>query len=222
MSFTCYPFYDPLFIIFNVSGAGKTTELVGRRLSSIMEMAGYLGTGNLIAAITTFTMTVMENLNPFRLLFGGPNIGDMMKAFAGILDVIKDLVLLSTLKSCFEEFRDYAYELAEDFAKNQKDIDAMGDMVEVLVNETNADVIQQKANAFVQAYGAYTPQVSNQDIVYVATLMDSVGEEACRLLNEIGGSFGGTVAGVYEAATRNCLYRMYKIKIDNKKGDTSK
>lgn len=149
---------------------------------------------------------IAANLNPFKWIFGGPDVDAIYQAVEDLMSAIKDLVILSTLMDHLDEFVGNAYYITEKFAENQEAIDAMEELVGVLANETDADVIAEKAQQYIQSYGDYSPAVSSQDITYTVALLDAVQAEACSVLADVEGMVSDIALSAYYAATLDCTY----------------
>ena len=154
----------------------------------------------------TFGTVLAVNMNPFKWIFGGPDIDAILEALEELMEAIGNLVQFITLMVYLQDFIDYAYDIMAKLAENQAAIDAMAELVIILQNTTDILVIQQYAEEFINSYGAYSPSVSSQDIVYVVTLLDAIAQEACTTLADIEGMVSETAIIAYESSTLDCVY----------------
>ena len=148
---------------------------------------------------------IAENLNPFKWIFGGPEIEDILDAVDEFMADARDLATMAYLCANIDEYVALSTDIAQKFADNADQIAAMNELVEKFNTVNDTDELLVLAEDYIQAYGAYSPQVTQQDIDYMTALLETIGDEACGIIADTDG-FSGTAAMIYETCTHDCLY----------------
>ena len=117
----------------------------------------------------------------------------------------RDLATLSYLCAHIDEYLALSTDIANKFADNADQIAAMNELVEKFNTVNDTDELLVLAEDYIQAYGAYSPQVTQQDIAYMSALLGAIGDEACGIIADTDG-FSGTAAMIYESCTHDCLF----------------
>ena len=185
-------------------GAATASEAVGERLIRIIDTGIAAAVAEAVDKLAQLGTIIAENLNPFKWLFGGPEFEDIFEAAEEFLEQVRMITKLSYLCDHVQEYLDLCYDLADKFAENAEQIAAMEELVNKFDTAPEDEIIELSED-FVQAYGAYTPMVTEQDITYLAAILGSIGDEACGALADIHGLAGDTLA-MYEEIMQDCLY----------------
>ena len=185
-------------------GAAEITQRVSDRLSSVMIAASEDKLINFGVQTARLVAVVFSHLNPFKLLFDGINVGRLYDAIDALTKAIASLIQARALRQTLIDVQKQVRALSADFAKNKRAITRMQNMVTTLMDQTDEDVIHTQARDFIEAYGAYSPAVTNQDFVKVASLIEILASQACDLLFETEGV--NIIGETYGRASKHCIY----------------
>ena len=203
-----------------ISGAEESSEVVGDRITNIIDAGISFVVFDLAEDSFTLGAVIAENLNPFKWIFGGPDIEAIIEAVDEFMADARDLATLVYLCANVDRFLDLSKSIAERFAENADQIAAMKELVEKFNTVNDTDELLVLAENYIQAYGAYSPQVTQQDIEYMSALLGEIGSEACGIIADTDG-FSGTAAMIYESCTHDCLYLPADLaKLDSYYDDT--
>ena len=140
-------------------GAATTTESVGKRLTQIIDV----GISKVVLQATQdafiLGVVISENANPFKWLFGGPEIEDIAAAVDDFMEDVRDLETFAYLRDHLNEYLAFSYEIADKFAENAGQIAAMQELVDKFNEVTDTEELLALSENYIQAYGAYSPQV---------------------------------------------------------------
>ena len=192
-------------ILFPNSGAAETSKIVGDRLTNIIDSGISFVVFELVQDSFELGVVIAENLNPFKWIFGGPEIEDIIAAVEDFMEDARDLATLSYLCAHVDEYLQLSTDIAQKFEDNAEQIAAMNELVEKFNTVNYTDELLVLAENYIQAYGAYSPQVTHQDIEYMTALLGAIGDEACDIIADIDGLTTEAVM-IYESCTHDCLY----------------
>ena len=192
-------------VFLSSPGAAESSKTVGDRLTNIIDSGISFVIFEMIDDSVELGTVIAENLNPFKWIFGGPDIEDIMDAVSEFMDDARDLATLAYLCENIDDYLQLSTDIAQKFADNADQIAAMNEIVEKFNTVNDTDELLTMAEDYIQAYGAYSPQVTQQDIDYMTALLDAIGDEACGIIADTDG-FSGSAAMIYESCTHDCLY----------------
>ena len=188
-----------------ILGAAESSKTVGDRLTNIIDAGISFVVLDLTEDAFELGAVMAENLNPFKWIFGGPDIEAIIDAVDEFMADARDLATLTYLCNNIDDYLQLSIDIAQKFEDNAEQMAAMNELVEKFNTVNDTDELLVLAENYIQAYGAYSPQVTQQDIEYMSALLGEIGDEACNIIADTDG-FSGSAAMVYESCTHDCLY----------------
>jgi len=159
-------------------------------------MVGML-TANLAEQSVLLAMKALENSNPLKLIFSGPDVKDTMEQAGKVADAATQLAKGAALLVALDDVAQDSAQLGTAFIGNKKQITSLQTVV-VKIRKGDASNIGKDADLFIKEYGSYTPQTDRSSLEKNSALWSAFKDATCDLLNgEVGiaGAVPKAIAG---------------------------
>ena len=189
-----------------ISAIEETLELINLRFDRVLGVGVSLAATVVIDKAFQLGTIIAANMNPFKWIFGGPDVDAIYKAVEELSEAVSDLIMLATLLGRLDEFLSHSIYVVEQLADNSDQIAAMEELVTILVEETDPDVVGEYANEYIKKYGEYTPKCTEADIMYATTLLGAISDEACSIIGDFTGLISDILDSSYAPAELDCQF----------------
>ncbi|KAK3736367.1 hypothetical protein QZH41_006142 [Actinostola sp. cb2023] len=159
-------------------------------------MVGML-TANLAEQSVLLAMKALENSNPLKLIFSGPDVKDTMEQAGKVADAATQLAKGAALLVALDDVAQDSAQLGTAFIGNKKQITSLQTVV-VKIRKGDASNIGKDADLFIKEYGSYTLQTDRSSLEKNSALWSAFKDATCDLLNgEVGiaGAVPKAIAG---------------------------
>lgn len=169
----------------------KTMAKVKKGLSDVFIAAVSISSLKLADEGAQLAAQIAEvTTNPFKLIFGGVPVGEVLEQIAVIAQATADVAKVSRMLDTLSETLKNTVDLSKKLKNNADQIEKLQIMIDAI--KTNSmDQIGADADLFVEAYGNYTPRVDKSDLEADDALWGAFKETACDVLYGADGVLAG-------------------------------